>query len=151
MHSAPRGTKKVGTKPDYFCLPKWSSTPRGWKIFSNLEKLIILLGQPLVNTGHPPHSLFLFLKGGKSFTNCKNLSFYWTNSPITPRFGSTIRSSYLLKPLNIYSYLNSWTGRYTGGAVRPKKEWFYVFLSLIMEFTCNFEGSGGIYFQGYII
>ena len=62
-----------------------------------------------------------FLEGGKSFPICKRLLFYWTNSPITSRFGSTIRSSYPIKPLNIYSYLNSWTGRYTGGAVRPKK------------------------------
>jgi len=36
-------------------------------------------------------------------------------------FGSTIRSSYLVTPLNIYSYWYDWTGRYTGGAVRPKK------------------------------
>ena len=62
-----------------------------------------------------------FLEGGKKFTSCKFLSFYWTNSPITPRFGSTIRSSYLLKPLNIYSYWYGCTGRYTGGAVRAKK------------------------------
>ena len=62
-----------------------------------------------------------FLEGRKSFTNCKNLSFNRTNSPITPRFGSTIRSSYLLKPLNIYSYWYDWPRRYTGGAVRAKK------------------------------
>ena len=62
-----------------------------------------------------------FLEGRKSFTNCKNLSFNRTNSPITPRFGSSIRSSDPKNPLNIYSYWHGWTGRYTGGAVRPKK------------------------------
>ena len=62
-----------------------------------------------------------FLEGGKSFTNCKNLSFNRTNSPITPRFGSTIRSSDPKNPLNIYSYWCDRTGRYTGGAVRPEK------------------------------
>jgi hypothetical protein len=64
---------------------------------------------------------FLLLEGGKKFTSCKLFLFNWINSPITPRFGSTIRSSYLLKPLNIYSYWYDWPRRYTGGAVRAKK------------------------------
>ena len=63
-----------------------------------------------------------FLEGGKKFTSWKLLSFYWTNSPITPRFGSTISSPHSIKPLNQMSYWYDWTGRYTGGAVRPKKE-----------------------------
>ena len=62
-----------------------------------------------------------FLKGGKKFTSWKLLLFYWINSPITPRFGSTISSPHPIKPLNIYSYWCNWTGRCAGGAVRPKK------------------------------
>ena len=63
-----------------------------------------------------------FLKGGKKFTSCKLFLFNWINSPITPRFGSSISSPHPIKPLNIESYWCDWTGRYTGGAVRPKKE-----------------------------
>ena len=90
-------------------------------------------------------------RGSKIFCKLQKDLFNWTNSPITPRFGSTIRSSYHLKPLNIYSYWYGRARRYTGGAVRPEKRWFYVFWSLMMGDMWNFEGSGGIYFQGYII
>ena len=77
-----------------------------------------------------------FLEGGNLFAACKSFAFNWMrfssfkiriSFPTLGKlfnwahFGSTIRSSYLIKPLNIYSYRHGWTGRYTGGAVRPEK------------------------------